>query len=170
MTALFGFLGALIGGFLAFTGNIWIENHRERTRIERSLKALLAELDFDLQLLGGIKGGELHYTKLEHLIEFSAYEQARDSGALYQVGNGISMEIASARFELMVFCEIATKNPSLPFPNETSTGDDYNLNRYLEDGHARLSGVSGRLEAYLDTQTKHSGSVPKRLQFWSKNP
>ena len=93
LAAIFGLVGATIGGLLVMVGNLLIERQRKRNRIECSLGALLAELEFNLQLLGSISAGELHYTKLERLVEFAAYERARDIGALTYMSSGISMEL-----------------------------------------------------------------------------
>ena len=149
LAAIFGLVGVTIGGLLVMVGNLLIEHQRECNRRKCSLGALLAELEFNLQLLGSINAGELHYTKLEQLVEFVGYEQARDTGALAHLPSGVLLEIASARLELMVFCGLAQNNPSLPFPQETSVGDGYNLKKYLSGAHTRLLNVSEKLRGYL---------------------
>lgn len=135
-------------------GNLLIERKREQNRDQRCLKAFLTELEFNLQLLGSIKAGELHYTKLEELVEFSCYELARDSGALSILPFGDLMQITSARIDLLVFSELAKKNPSLPFPEETSVGGGFNLEKYLSNAHKRLLRVSDKLREQLKLEQR----------------
>jgi hypothetical protein len=160
--AFWGLIGAIIGGILAILGNLMLEHRREYKNRERSLRALLAETEFNLQLLGGIKGGELPYTSLESLLETAAYEQARDNGDLTHLPEDVSMEIASARFELMVCCDIARRNPSLRFPEESSSGEGYNFEHYRGDAHARLLNVKGILRSRFNRRTGVFGYLCKK--------
>jgi hypothetical protein len=145
---------ALIAGLLGIAGGLMIERRRESRSRERALTALITETELNLQLLGGINAGELHYTRLESLMKSAAYEQARDAGALADLPEGGSMEIASALFELMVCCDIARRNTSLRFPEETSSGDGYKFKHYLNNAHARLLHVSKVLQGHLNANKR----------------